>query len=124
MQDPNADTEWNDVLRAKGIIPRKEKEVTEDDLVQMLESTINEKSRSRGLEDMSLDELNEREDDIDDEDEEYFEEYRRQRLREIQEASQKARYGTMLQTFCFFMLYVIRYNISRLTFAIIIIIVK
>ena len=23
MQDPNADTEWNDVLRAKGIIPPK-----------------------------------------------------------------------------------------------------
>ena len=23
MQDPNADTEWNDVLRAKGILPPK-----------------------------------------------------------------------------------------------------
>ena len=46
MQDPNEDTEWNDVLRAKGIIPekRKEKEVTEDDLVQMLEQTVKEKT--------------------------------------------------------------------------------
>ena len=46
MQDPNEDTEWNDVLRAKGIIPEKpkEKEVTEDDIVSMLEKTIKEKS--------------------------------------------------------------------------------
>ena len=46
MQDPNEDTEWNDVLRAKGIIPEKpkEKEVTEDDLVQMLEQTVKEKT--------------------------------------------------------------------------------
>ncbi len=46
MQDPNEDTEWNDVLRAKGIIPEKpkEKEVTEEELVQMLESTIKEKT--------------------------------------------------------------------------------
>ena len=27
MQDPNEDTEWNDVLRAKGILPPKEKKV-------------------------------------------------------------------------------------------------
>ena len=26
MQNPNEDTEWNDVLRAKGIIPEKPKE--------------------------------------------------------------------------------------------------
>ena len=46
MQDPNEDTEWNDVLRAKGIIPEKpkEKEVTEDEIVSMLEKTIKEKS--------------------------------------------------------------------------------
>ena len=32
MQDPNEDTEWNDVLRAKGIIPDKpkENEISED----------------------------------------------------------------------------------------------
>ena len=46
MQNPNEDTEWNDVLRAKGIIPEKQKEaeVTEDDLVAMLEKTIKEKT--------------------------------------------------------------------------------
>ena len=49
MQDPNEDTEWNDVLRAKGIIPEKpkEKEVTEDEIVSMLEKTIKEKSGGR-----------------------------------------------------------------------------
>ena len=32
MQNPNEDTEWNDVLRAKGILPAKPKEaeVTEE----------------------------------------------------------------------------------------------
>lgn len=43
MQDPNEDTEWNDILRSKGIIPQKEKEVTEDQIVSMLEKTIQEK---------------------------------------------------------------------------------
>ena len=49
MQDPNEDTEWNDVLRAKGIIPDKpkEKEVSEDDIVSMLEKTIKEKTGGR-----------------------------------------------------------------------------
>ena len=47
MQDPNEDTEWNDVLRAKGIIPEKPKEkkdITEDDIVQMLEATVQKKA--------------------------------------------------------------------------------
>lgn len=39
MDDPNADTEWNDVLRAKGILPPKPKEleITEEELTAMLE---------------------------------------------------------------------------------------
>ncbi len=46
MQDVNEDTEWNDVLRAKGILPPKPKEaeVQEEDIVKMLEETIREKS--------------------------------------------------------------------------------
>ena len=42
MQDPNADTEWNDILRAKGIIPPKaSKEVAldEDTVVQVCRNT-------------------------------------------------------------------------------------
>ena len=45
-QDPNADTQWNDVLRAKGIIPPKEDTgITEDDIINMVEQTVNEKSQ-------------------------------------------------------------------------------
>lgn len=46
LQDPNEDTEWNDVLRAKGILPQKEKEISEDDIINMLENTIEEKQAS------------------------------------------------------------------------------
>ena len=37
MQNPNEDTEWNDVLRAKGILPPKEEEATisEDAVIQV-----------------------------------------------------------------------------------------
>lgn len=93
MQDPNADTEWNDVLRAKGIIPPKEKEVSEEDIVKILETTIQNKTSGKSFEDMSLDELNEKEDDIDDEEERIFEEYRRQRMAEMRQAQLKARFG-------------------------------
>jgi uncharacterized UBP type Zn finger protein len=43
FQNPNEDTEWNDILRRKGILPQKEAEVTEADIVSMLETTIEEK---------------------------------------------------------------------------------
>ena len=36
MQNPNEDTQWNDVLRAKGIIPAKEEAtISEDTVVQV-----------------------------------------------------------------------------------------
>ena len=46
MQDPNEDTEWNDVLRAKGIIPEKPKEaeVTEDDIVNVSAKSLTKSS--------------------------------------------------------------------------------
>ena len=40
LQNPNEDTQWNDVLRQKGIIPEKEAEITEEDVVNMLEATV------------------------------------------------------------------------------------
>lgn len=48
FQDPNEDSEWNDVLRKKGILPPKPKEaeITENDIVNMLEATIQQKSSS------------------------------------------------------------------------------
>lgn len=93
MQDPNADTEWNDILRAKGILAPKEKEVSEEDVIDILESTIQEKSRGKQLEDLTLDELNENEDEIDEEDERIFEAYRMQRLSEMRAASLRAKFG-------------------------------
>ena len=46
MQDQNEDTEWNDVLRAKGIIPEKPKEaeIGEDEIISMMEKAIKDKS--------------------------------------------------------------------------------
>lgn len=48
MQNPNEDTEWNDVLRAKGILPPKDNELTleEDTVVQV--SLIVEEAKGCG----------------------------------------------------------------------------
>lgn len=78
MQDPNEDTEWNDILRAKGILPPKQKEfeLTEDQFVDMIEETISKKTGEKvvkAYEDMTLDELEELEDE---EDERVLEDYR------------------------------------------------
>lgn len=42
FQDPNEDTEWNDILRAKGILPPKtqEAEITEEAIVNMVEKAV------------------------------------------------------------------------------------
>ncbi|GAB0095725.1 Viral IAP-associated factor homolog [Sergentomyia squamirostris] len=97
MLDPNEDTEWNDVLRAKAIIPPREKEaeITEDTIVSMLEETIEKKvggESGKKLEDMNLDELDELEDS---EDEAVLEEYRRKRLAEMKEYASRAKYGSV-----------------------------
>lgn len=92
MQNPNEDTEWNDILRSKGILPpKKEKEISEDKIVNLLEETINKKTKdSKDLADLNLDELDELEDS---EDEAVLEEYRQKRLAEIKAAAQKAKFG-------------------------------
>lgn len=92
MQDPNEDTEWNDVLRAKGIIPEKpkEKEIKEEDIVQMLEKTIQQKTGAKAMEDMNLDELDELEDE---EEERVLEQYRKARMAEIKALHAKSAFG-------------------------------
>lgn len=94
MQDPNEDTQWNDILRQKGIIPEKEKEaeITEDQIVNILENTVNEKTgrAATDLETKTLDELDELEDE---EDEKVLLEYRRKRIAEMMELASKAKYG-------------------------------
>nr|CAD7461836.1 unnamed protein product [Timema tahoe] len=94
LRDPNEDTQWNDILRSKGILPSKEKEVTENDIVNMLESTIETKQAQgeRSLENLSLNELDELEDE---EDERILLEYRDRRIAEMKAAATKARYGAL-----------------------------
>lgn len=82
-------------MRQKGILPPKEKPektFTEDEIVNIVESTVQDKlsGNEKQLEDMTLEELEELEDE---EDERVLQEYRQKRMAEIQQATQRARYG-------------------------------
>ncbi|KAJ8924712.1 hypothetical protein NQ315_000864 [Exocentrus adspersus] len=95
MQNPNEDTEWNDILRQKGILPQKEKEITEDQIVSMLEDTIEKKTNSgKKLSDLDLDELDELEDS---EDEAILVEYRQKRIAEMKALAERKKFGTVLE---------------------------
>ncbi|KAK7603087.1 hypothetical protein V9T40_003086 [Parthenolecanium corni] len=95
MQDPTEDTEWNDILRSKGIIPPKEKEISENDIVDIVESTISQKSNvEKKLEDLSLDELDDLEDE---EDELVLLKYRNQRIAELKALAEKSKYGNVVE---------------------------
>uniref|UniRef100_G3X1Q1 Phosducin domain-containing protein n=1 Tax=Sarcophilus harrisii TaxID=9305 RepID=G3X1Q1_SARHA len=77
MQDPNEDTEWNDILRDFGILPPKEvKKDMADDLVLHLQK----ETSAKPYESMTLNQLKEAEDDFDDEDMRAMESYRQKRL--------------------------------------------
>jgi hypothetical protein len=43
MQDQNEDTDWNAVLRQKGIIPQKEQGITEEQIIDIVERTVQDK---------------------------------------------------------------------------------
>ncbi|KAL9611687.1 MAG: hypothetical protein Q9167_003682 [Letrouitia subvulpina] len=71
IDDPNADTEWNDILRKHGVIPEKPPSPT-----PVKEEALAEAKRQaheNRLEDKNLDELDELEDE---EDAEFLEKYR------------------------------------------------
>ena len=92
-QDPNEDTQWNDVLRSKGIIPEKDEiVVNEEDIIAMMDKKIQEKTHGKAMEDMNLDELDELEDE---EEERVLEEYRRARMAEIKKLQAKSSFGTV-----------------------------
>jgi len=93
MQDPNADTEWNDALRKHNIIPQKDVEITEEDLIALAEDAIDKQSRGKTWDEMEADELDELEDDVDEDDERAFEQYRRLRMAEMQASEKQACYG-------------------------------
>eukprot|EP00794_Sanderia_malayensis_P011781 gene11781-13001_t len=91
MQDPNADTEWNDALRKHGILPKKkEVEITEDQIENMIDDVVKQKTEGKQLHDMNLDELAEMEDD---EDDRILEQIRQQRLQEMKQRQEASKFG-------------------------------
>ncbi|RUS15744.1 thioredoxin-like protein [Endogone sp. FLAS-F59071] len=94
MEDPNEDTEWNDILRARGIIPPKN-EITEAQIEQMVDEAIAARiSKENSLEDKTLDELDELEDD---EDDRVIQEYRMKRMEEMRAMAAKEKFGDLVQ---------------------------
>lgn len=78
IDDPNADTEWNDILRKHGVIPEKPPSPT-----PMIQEALEEARRlahENRLEGKDLDELAELEDE---EDEDFLESYRKKRMAEL-----------------------------------------
>ncbi|KAI8903165.1 thioredoxin-like protein [Gorgonomyces haynaldii] len=89
------DTEWNDILREKGIIPQKQPEgISEDQIIEIVEKTIREKEFGKDIEDRTLDELDELEDL---EDDRVLEQYRRMRMEEVKQQLSHEKYGQVLQ---------------------------
>ncbi|KAL9603559.1 MAG: hypothetical protein Q9219_001062 [cf. Caloplaca sp. 3 TL-2023] len=83
VDNPNADTEWNDILRNHGIIPEKPQSPT-----PLIEEALEEARRTaheHRLDNKGLDELDQLEDD---EDAEFLERYRKQRMDELSRISQ------------------------------------
>ena len=85
------DTEWNDILREKGIIP----EIKREDLLEIVEQVVHE-HYNKPMEKMSMNELDLLEDE-DLEDDRVFEQFRRQRLQEFKQLQSKEVYGTVTQ---------------------------
>ncbi|KAL8633132.1 hypothetical protein Q9189_001211 [Teloschistes chrysophthalmus] len=78
VDDPNADTEWNDILRKHGVIPEKPPSPTP--MIEEALTAARKQAHDNRLNDKSLDELDELEDD---EDAQFLEQYRKQRMAEL-----------------------------------------
>lgn len=90
VDDPNADTEWNEILRKHGVIPEKPPSPT-----PMIEEALAEGRRlayENRLEGKDLDELDELEDL---EDEDFLNSYRQQRMQELQSLQKTALHGSV-----------------------------
>lgn len=82
-------------MRAKGIIPQKEKEISEDEIIKMVEQTVHQKQKEgKDLDEMNLDELDELEDS---EDEAVLADYRAKRIAEMRALASKARFGAVAE---------------------------
>ncbi|KAI9758175.1 MAG: hypothetical protein M4579_003149 [Chaenotheca gracillima] len=88
VDDPNADTEWNDILRKHKIIPEKPPSPT-----PIIEEALTEARRlahENRLEGKDLEELDELEDE---EDEEFLQHYRNKRMTELNDIAQASVFG-------------------------------
>lgn len=94
MQDPNADTEWNDILRKKGILPPKELPTEEEDeeAEQLVQQSI-----VKTYENMTLEELEENEDEFSEDDEAAMEMYRQKRLAEWKAKQLRNVFGELVE---------------------------
>lgn len=86
--DETEDTEWNDILRAKGVIPERPPSPTAQ-LEEALEEALAKQHENR-LEDKALSELDELEDD---EDEEFLEFYKQKRIAEMTKLQERSKFG-------------------------------
>uniref|UniRef100_A0A8C0NYL9 Phosducin-like protein 3 n=1 Tax=Canis lupus familiaris TaxID=9615 RepID=A0A8C0NYL9_CANLF len=96
-QDPNADTEWNDILRKKGILPSKESLKDLEKEAEEEEQRVLQQSVVKTYEDMTLEELEDNEDEFNEEDERAIEMYRQQRLAEWKATQLKNKFGEVLE---------------------------
>jgi len=87
MQDPNEDTEWNDILRKHKILPPKPKPPPVDDEIDMTEPVIDYDKKTD-------EELKELEDDLD---EEFMTELRNRRIAELKRMQEKAKFGEVIE---------------------------
>ncbi|XP_034059504.1 phosducin-like protein 3 [Gymnodraco acuticeps] len=94
MQDPNEDTEWNDILRKKGILPPKE---VPNDAEEEEELARQQRSIVKTYEGMSLEDLDENEDEFGEEDEAAIEMYRQKRLSEWKATQLKNVFGEVVE---------------------------
>merc|ERR1711881_729923 len=86
MEDPFEDTEWNDILRRKGILPKLQKEKEED----REEADLTEQKPN--LDELEDDEF---EDLMDKDDDEFLEQYRRQRIATLEALKAKNKFGSV-----------------------------
>lgn len=93
MQNPNEDTEWNDVLRQHGILPPRPESPTAQ-LEAAMEEAV-QRAHDNRLEGKTLDELDELEDDgLEDED--FIQLYREKRMAQIREQASRERFGEVV----------------------------
>ncbi|XP_061047086.1 phosducin-like protein 3 [Eubalaena glacialis] len=94
MQDSNADTEWKDILLKRGILPSKG---SLKDLEKEAEERVLQQSIVKTYEDMTLEELEDNEEEFSEEDERAIEMYRQQRLAGWKATQLKNKFGEVLE---------------------------